>query len=82
MKSWGIEESSSLFREYFESSIMNNVEVKDMYWNPTWKLDKVIPWLVEVVDRVYSEDVSRDFDRLCQKMWKLSFQNFRSWWTC
>jgi hypothetical protein len=26
----------------------------------------VIPWLVGVVDRVYSEDVSRDFDRLCQ----------------
>jgi hypothetical protein len=71
MKSWGVDESSSLFREYFESSIMNNVEVKDMYWNvmrrhPTWKLDKVIPWLIEVVDKVYSEDVTRDFDRLCQ----------------
>jgi hypothetical protein len=44
MKSWGIEESFIVPGEYFESSIMNNVEVKDMYWNvmrrhPTWKLD-------------------------------------------
>ncbi len=32
--------------------------------HPTWKLDRGIPWLVEVVDKVYNE--SRDFDRLCQ----------------
>jgi hypothetical protein len=38
--------------------------------HPTRKLDRFIPWLVEVVDKIYSEDVSRDFDSLCQGMSK------------
>lgn len=69
--SWGIDENSNLYRDYFEQSIQGNIAAKNEYWiirrrHPNWTVERIVRWMVKKLDKLEEEEVRKHLDRLTQ----------------